>query len=118
MASDYLSLKKAIVVARDERMSRWLFRAGRDPVRLEAEHRKPGLTARSRPVVGWRYGLHDQGASYTVASAAVNLSIVLFLSRWWLAIQRLAPTASALGHAIVLHRRLFWLAFPYLGDLP
>ncbi len=67
---------------------------------------------------GWEYGVRYQGAVYTLASAAINRSILLILWGWWLATWRKASKAGALGFGTLLHCWLFWFAFPYLGELP
>jgi hypothetical protein len=67
---------------------------------------------------GWGYGIRYQGAAYTRASAAINLSFLLVLWICWLAIRRRASKMGALGFATLLHCWLFWFAFPYLGELP
>jgi len=69
-------------------------------------------------VGGWAYGVRYQGASYTLASAGINLSFLLILWGWWLAVRQRASKATALGFATLLHCWLFWFAFPYLGELP
>jgi hypothetical protein len=69
-------------------------------------------------VGGWEYGIQYQGAFYTLASAAINLSFLLVLWGWWLAIRRRGSKAAALGFATLFHCWLFWFAFPYLGELP
>jgi len=66
----------------------------------------------------WEYGVRYQGALYTLASAAINLSFLLVLWGWWLAISPRGSKAAALGFATLLHCWLFWFAFPYLGELP
>jgi hypothetical protein len=69
-------------------------------------------------VGGWKYGVRYQGTTYTLASAAINLSFLLLLWGWWLAVRQRASKASTLGFATSLHCWLFWFAFPYLGELP
>jgi hypothetical protein len=59
-----------------------------------------------------------QGAYYTAVSAAINLSFLFVLWGWWLAKWQKTSTAGALGFAAVFHCWFFWLAFPYLGELP
>jgi hypothetical protein len=68
--------------------------------------------------VGWQGGLRFQGASYTLATASINFTILIILWTWWLGLRQQASRACALLFATLLHCWLFWFAFPYLGELP
>jgi hypothetical protein len=68
--------------------------------------------------MGCEGGLRFQGASYTLATASINLAILVILWTRWLGLRRQASKASALSFATLLHCWLFWFAFPYLGELP
>ncbi len=68
--------------------------------------------------MGCEGGSRFQGASYTLATASINLAILIILWTWWLRLRQRTSKASALLFATVLHCWLFWFAFPYLGELP
>ena len=70
-------------------------------------------------IVGWNYGLHYQGPTYTRFICALNfvwivgLGALLFLRR---------KSNPSFTFNLVFHLLLFtwlgWCAFPYLGELP
>jgi hypothetical protein len=69
-------------------------------------------------VGGWRYGLEYQSAVYFWSLAAINLAIIVCLWTLWIKKRKRASTIVSLALGLILYGWLFWLAFPWLGELP
>jgi hypothetical protein len=71
-------------------------------------------------VVGWRDGLHYEGAGYLYKVCAINIIWFAFLSATFFWYSRGKKPSFSLNLALnwALFAWLAWYAFPYLGELP